>query len=459
MASTSINRTNSSASGTTWTVSCWVKQCQPTADGGIFQFYQNGSNVISLYSNPIVKFRAFISDGYSAGDLTLNVSKRDPNAWSHYVAVCDTTNSTAADRWRLYINGDRVDDDSSLVASKTNPSSSYSFSPAVSGEFNLGAYFSNFSYHNYAHVHYCDGYAYAASNFGSTDSTTGEWKPNTAPSVTYGTNGFFLKFEDRTSLLTDSSGNNQTMSLSGSGTVTQTIDNPSNNFATWNTSDRWLGNTAGGEDFLRNGNTYFRTTSNSQKALVRSTIGVTSGKYYCEMKVTQIERTWVGICNKQIFTSSSEWWTQSNNNGLYWYGNGTAMYDAQNNSGNAYGGFVNNDIVMIALDMDNKALYFGKNGTWQNSGNPESGATKTGSVTEYSTLTNASYALENYGEVYFMAGEPSTAGVGQVQANFGNGYFGTSAISSAGTNASGIGIFEYDVPAGYTALSTKGLNL
>ena len=43
--------------------------------------------------------------------------------------------------------------------------------------------------------------------------------------------------------------------------------------------------------------------------------------------------------------------------------------------------------------------------------------------------------------------------------NFGNGYFGTTAVSSAGTNASGNGIFEYDVPAGYTALSTKGLNL
>ena len=43
--------------------------------------------------------------------------------------------------------------------------------------------------------------------------------------------------------------------------------------------------------------------------------------------------------------------------------------------------------------------------------------------------------------------------------NFGNGYFGTSAVSSAGTNASNNGIFEYDVPAGYTALSTKGLNL
>ena len=43
--------------------------------------------------------------------------------------------------------------------------------------------------------------------------------------------------------------------------------------------------------------------------------------------------------------------------------------------------------------------------------------------------------------------------------NFGNGYFGTTAVSSAGTNASGNGIFEYDVPTGYTALSTKGLNL
>ena len=47
-------------------------------------------------------------------------------------------------------------------------------------------------------------------------------------------------------------------------------------------------------------------------------------------------------------------------------------------------------------------------------------------------------------------------GVGSL--NFGDGYFGTTAVSSAGTNASGIGIFEYDVPTGYTALSTKGLN-
>ena len=148
MPSTSINRTNSSASGTTWTVSCWVKQCQSTGDGGIFQFYQDGSNVVSLYSNPTVKFRSYLSGSYSYGDLTLNVKKRDPNAWSHYVAVCDTTNSTAADRWRLYINGERVDDNSTLVSAKTNPSSSYSMGAVVSGAIQFGAYFSNFSNHN-----------------------------------------------------------------------------------------------------------------------------------------------------------------------------------------------------------------------------------------------------------------------------------------------------------------------
>ena len=51
-----------------------------------------------------------------------------------------------------------------------------------------------------------------------------------------------------------------------------------------------------------------------------------------------------------------------------------------------------------------------------------------------------------------------TYGTGNViDANFGNGYFGTTAVSSAGTNASGIGTFEHDGPTGYNALSTLGL--
>ena len=93
--------------------------------------------------------------------------------------------------------------------------------------------------------------------------------------------------------------------------------------------------------------------------------------------------------------------------------------------------------------MDNKYVYFAKNGVWQNSGNPTSGATGTGGL---------SLSADLY---YFVTASYNSSS----SANFGNGYFGTTAVASAGTNASGIGIFEYDVPTGYTALSTKGLNL
>jgi hypothetical protein len=82
-----------------------------------------------------------------------------------------------------------------------------------------------------AHVHFIDGTAYDADTFGETDATTGIWKPKTAPSVTYGTNGFFLKFASSGSMGTDSSGNGNNFTVNG--TLTQTQDTPSNVFATW----------------------------------------------------------------------------------------------------------------------------------------------------------------------------------------------------------------------------------
>ena len=84
----------------------------------------------------------------------------------------------------------------------------------------------------YIHVHFTDGYAYDADIFGETDSTTGIWKPITSPSVSYGTNGFFLDFASSSDMGNDISGNNNDWTVNGS--MTQTIDTPSNVFATWN---------------------------------------------------------------------------------------------------------------------------------------------------------------------------------------------------------------------------------
>ncbi len=87
------------------------------------------------------------------------------------------------------------------------------------------------------HFHFIDGTAYDASTFGESDSVSGIWKPKTAPSVTYGTNGFFLKMENSGAMGTDSSGNSNTFTVSG--TLTQNVDTPSNNFATYNPLDNY----------------------------------------------------------------------------------------------------------------------------------------------------------------------------------------------------------------------------
>ena len=125
-----------------------------------------------------------------------------------------------------------------------------------------------------SHFHFCDGYAYEASDFGSTDSTTGEWKINTSPSVSYGTNGFFI-LKDGNSV-TDQSGNGNNFTVSG-GTLTKTEDCPSNVFATFNN----LSNNPNGN--FTNGNNTINTSSPG-RGLSISTLGMSSGKYYCEFK-------------------------------------------------------------------------------------------------------------------------------------------------------------------------------
>ena len=123
----------------------------------------------------------------------------------------------------------------------------------------------------------------------------------------------------------------------------------------------------------------------------------------------------------------------------------------QNNGTASWGGtsFTTGDIISIALDCDNGAGYIAKNGTYMNSGDPTSGASKTGAFVVWTQSQ-----VNNFGQAFAV----NSFNGGAVQANFGNGYFGTTAVASAGTNASGDGIFEYDVPTGYTALCTKSIN-
>ena len=438
MASTTLTRTPSSnGNQKTWTFSCWIKR---TALGGsptiIDGYYGNSSRYTTIYfdSNDNLDIFSGVYSTSSTSTLfqyTSNRRFRDTNSWYHLVIVCDTTQATAGDRIKLYVNGVRE----TSFGTETQPAQNgdsfmnVTTSPMRMGQNSLDAVLS--------HVHFIDGTAYQASTFGSTDSTTGEWKINTSPSVTYGTNGFFI-FKDSASV-TDQSGNSNNLTVNA-GTLTNTEDCPNNVFATINTLQ---GAIATGYT-VANGSLGITGNTGGAWRSLPATLTASSGKFYWEVKIT-------GFATGMHFGIQDVDQAPQSNAYAYQYSRAYMYKDdggiANNNSTASYGNsWTTNDIVGVAVDLDNNKIYFSKNGTFQNSGDPTSGSTGTGAA--YTIASGYSYTPMF-----------STYASGDTfQYNFGNGFFGTTAISSEGTNASNIGKFEYDVPTGYTALSTKGLN-
>ena len=428
-----------------FTFSCWVKKSGTTGTMDIFHAGASGSDeaiMCRFESNGQLTLKHDV--GNSQEMLKQSTALyTDPNAWYHIVVVFDTDNSTAEDRQRIYVNGERITD----WASSDNFAGGEDILANKAVSHTIGK--RNFDSANYldgvlSHVHFCDGQAYDASYFGSTDSTTGEWKINTSPSVTYGNNGFFI-LKDGNSV-TDQSGQGNNWTVSG-GTLTKTEDCPSNVFATIN---RLNVPTSNAPTFSF-GNTK-TITMNTDPGYFggTSTLGASSGKYYAEFKVTDNNGVGaLGITFDPAEKARQGTTFSAQISDSFIYANNAKQYStATGTSGSSYGNtYTDNDIIGVAMDLDNSKLYFHKNGTYQNSGVPTSGSTGTGAI----SITA--------GETYFFYLTDVGGATATYECNFGNGYFGTTAVSSAGTNASNNGIFEYDVPAGYTALSTKGLNL
>ncbi len=232
MASTYLTRTPSSTGNDKIaTFSAWIKRGSSLgSQNNIFtSFPATERTQLFLTSSGTLQLQA-----YSGNSATMNVETnrkfRDTNGWYHIVVAMDSTQATASNRVKIYVNG--VQETSFAQSSYVSQNTTLSFNTA-SRPFYIGTYDTSQLFFDgvMSHVHWIDGTQYAASDFGSTDSTTGEWKINTSPSVTYGTNGFFwLKDSIAT---TDHSSNSNTFTVGG-GTLTKTEDNPSNVFATFN---------------------------------------------------------------------------------------------------------------------------------------------------------------------------------------------------------------------------------
>ena len=434
MASTSISRTPSSTGNRqTWTFSAWVKRSQLSTDQKIFEASPDGSNTtdIRLKTDDTLQVYSEVG-GVTKYNLKTNRKLRDTSAWYHVVIAVDTTQGTSSNRVKLYINGVQETSFSTATYPDQNFDTLVNFANQINVIGRRNPY-SDFYFNGLiSYAALVDGTQELPTIFGETDSVTGQWKIKTdiTPSVAWGTNGFLILKNGNS--LTDESTNSNNFTL-GSGTLTNSLDCPSNVFATFNSLYK-------SNETLSYGNTRSVLATSDQFGGV-STIGVSSGKWYAEFKPNIAGSNYYGcgIIGDVNFSSNNNVGAGRDKSIGYRSGDGEKGVD---NTFSSYGDtYTTNDIIGIALDLDSatNTITFYKNNVSQGTINI--------------TVPNPD------GVWHFCACSMATGGSSDWSANFGNGYFGTTAVASAGTNASGNGIFEYDTPTGYTALSTKGLNL
>ena len=445
-----MSKSQSDGNEDVWTLSMWIKRGQlGTSYIPLFQCPVDGSNgtYATFYNTDQLEWVSYTSNSVK-GALKTNRVFRDPSAWYHLVFRYESTNGTAGNRMRLYVNG--VEETS--FATDTNPSSGDDmWVNSTSANFYLGydnasilggsaTYFDGYM----AEVCLIDGSALAPTSFGEFDDDSPTiWKPIDVSGLTFGTNGFYLDFEASGNLGNDANGGTD-LSESNLAAADQATDTPTNSFCTMNPLDNEFVDATFSE-----GNNQLVIASGT-KAHATSTMGVSAGKWYWEIEcdASDGDDQSVAVVDRVSKDGSTDTYSSSYPyNYVYQsqgrYVNNNSVTDTDPNS------FTSGDIIGVALDLTNNKLYFAKNNTWQDSGDPTSGSTGTGAM----SITAASSTANGF---YFPAvGSETTSRGATWKCNFG----GCSAftVSSAANDANGYGNFEYAPPSGYLALCTKNL--
>ena len=427
MANTYINRNfSNSGNRTIWTLSMWVKRSKIGAEQILAHAYQGSNDYtkIKFEGDDILTFENYTGGSRNIAKRT-NRMFRDTNAFYHLLFVNTPSAQT------IYVNG--VQETSWRTNTTGNVSTwwNHNISNTMFATVNGGSnYFDGIA----SHVHFCDGTALAPTVFGETDSTTGEWKIKTAPSFTLGTNGFTILKDGNT--ITDQSANSNNFSLGG-GTITVTKDCPDIVFATLNP----LIKTYGTQVFSNGNLTSLNATNEPAWAHTLSSIGVSNGKWYWEIKVSgSTPWIWTGVISEAVDVRTQ--YLYNENTGTFLYGNNGNKYLNGSAASSFFASLATNDIVSVALNLDDNKITFYKNGT----------------------ATPNATALDLPANLSSTTVFPATTIVNgaSIKSNFGNGFFGTTAITTNSGNgyagAEGASKFNYQPPSGYSALNTKGLN-
>ena len=349
---------------------------------------------------------------------------RDVSAWYHVIVSIDTTQGTGSNRVRCWVNG-------------TEESLTFTVTPTQNREFDFNQ--SGEAHHlgSSGNGSYLDGYltecvfldgtaVTGATDFGEFSENENIWRPIDVSGLTFGTNGFYLDFENSGSLGADVSGNGNNFTVNNLTSIDQTTDTCTNNFATMNPLDTF------NSPAISDGNTVCPGGSSGDKS-VRSTIAISQGKWYWEVNCDISNALYIGIINTEVALAVGFDLSVASTNSVIYNANGGGL----TKNGSAVATYTNasNATIGFALDLDAGTLKLSKDGVFFNSGN----AVATG------------IASDTYSPVFCpnAGGSPATAKV-----NFGNPAY---SISSGNSDGNGYGNFEYSVPSGYYALNTKNL--
>ena len=415
----------------------------PDTAGSLFQIYFSGNDSLHIETD--------------SPSLVTNKKFRDVSAWYHILVAVDTTQGTASNRIKIYVNGVQEtsfsleqypSQNANLHFNKTNVHYIGVLDPTY------GTYFDGYM----AEVVEIDGTQNAVTDFGEFDSDSNIWKPIDVSGLTFGTNGFYLEFKESgtgtnaNGMGADTSGNTNHFAVNNLTAIDQTTDTCTNNFAVINPED------VGARVNLSEGNLKFiGETSTGAEQWGRTTFGVSKGKWYWEM--TKIANNpAIGIVTMQSPLNE----VIENNTaarGLIYTG---GQIDGQDNSGQvnalatSIADYGDNDIVSCMMDLDNGFIYFAKNGTIQigaddsTTGNPASGSSGTGAANPTSQLLTDQHDGVWSPLIFDNSSNPAATAI----YNFGNP---TVAPSSGNADGNGHGNFEYAPPSGYLALCTKNL--
>jgi len=452
--SDSLTRTQTAGNRRTFTLSFWVKRSQLGLNEAIFNI-NNGTNPygrIFFKSDNTLKIDDY--DGSQDTNIVTSRVFRDVSAWYHVVVAYDTTQSTASNRIKLYVNGVQETSFSPETYPAQNFDTEYNNNSQVLeiGDFNNSQFFNGYL----SEVVMIDGQQLDATSFGEFDSDSPTiWKPIDVSGLTFGTNGFYLDFENASSLGADVSGNSNNFTVNNLTSIDQTTDTCTNNFCTLNPLITETSRTD--NQNYSEGNTIIIPNSTDNYGTTFSTMGVQgSGKWYWEAQIV-----WNGTSSNANYPRTIGFVTEDYAFNYSYLGQddeswGVAFHDLStdgwgldhNGSFSAISGattMANGGTVMLALDLDNGKFYMGYNGTFFTSGDPTSGATGTGAI---ATLTATDLSK------FIIPAVTNATNTTYYKFNFGNPAY---SISSGNSDGNGYGNFEYAVPSGYYALNTKNL--